>query len=254
MWCCANFFFLFHVFIMGLWWGMFTSPTTNVLAFSVQLQHLVIELKYNVAIADNGAPKSYETQNKQTNKQKSYALSVKVTTFLTCTLLHLILWRLSTIIAIWVWCCSLRQISWCVFDCLGNFHISSFLTHYMKFKCIVSTCLGKLSEFSAHELVCSAMPPSFQSQWEKRRSKKKANLLSLLVMTRENSRAYISLRQAQIYLEMWTYLALPYFIIHNIFFSSSLTEFKLICEELPYCFLAFSVYISGQLMSIAKCG
>lgn len=70
---------------------MFTSPTTNVLAFSVQLQHLVIELKYNVAIADNGAPKSYETQNKQTNKQKSYALSVKVTTFLTCTLLHLIL-------------------------------------------------------------------------------------------------------------------------------------------------------------------
>lgn len=30
----------------------------------------------------------------------------------------------------------------------------------------------------------------------------------------------------------------------------SLSEIKLICKEMPYCFLAFSVYISGQLMSV----
>lgn len=47
---------------------MFTSPTINVLAFSIQLQHLVMELKYSVIIADNGAPKSYETQKRTTNK------------------------------------------------------------------------------------------------------------------------------------------------------------------------------------------
>lgn len=36
---------------------------------------------------------------------------------------------------------------------------------------------------------------------------------------------------------------LPYFTIHSNLF---LAEFKLMCEEWPYCFLAFSVYISGQ--------
>lgn len=46
-------------------WGfLFTGPTANVLAISVQLQHLDIELEYNVIIADNGAPKSNETQKK----------------------------------------------------------------------------------------------------------------------------------------------------------------------------------------------
>lgn len=65
---------------------MFTGPTANVLAISVQLQHLDIELEYNVIIADNGAPKSNETQKKP-------KLSFKHTSnnFWSCTLLHLIL-------------------------------------------------------------------------------------------------------------------------------------------------------------------
>lgn len=41
------------------------------------------------------------------------------------------------------------------------------------------------------------------------------------------------------------------FLLFITFFFLSLTELKLICEELPYCFLAFSVYIPWQLMSMA---
>lgn len=194
-----------------------TSPTTNVLAFSVQLQHLVIKLKYNVIIADNGAPN--ETQkNKQTSKQTNYLLS---NNFFNCTLLNLILSKGSWLLLPFEFDSApiaLNKLT-CVWLCCDF-----FLTHYIKFKFIVLTFL--------------------------RKKKEEANLLSILIMTEKNSE-HISLCDRHRYIWGCEH-TLPFLLLLFIItFFLSLTEFKLICEELPYCFLAFSVYISGQLMSIA---
>lgn len=52
-------------FFWVCWGFLFTGPTTNVLAISVQLQHLDIKFEYSVIIADNGAPKRNEAKKQK---------------------------------------------------------------------------------------------------------------------------------------------------------------------------------------------